>query len=74
MNEKQLEALTIVKQNDNLFLTGSAGTGKSYTINRIVGYLEDNNIKFGFSKVNIFRYVSVTYYIRNCWIVNFLFE
>jgi ATP-dependent DNA helicase PIF1 len=47
MNQKQLEALNIVKQNDNLFLTGSAGTGKSYTINRIVGYLEDNNINYG---------------------------
>jgi len=47
MNEKQLEALTIVEKNKNLFLTGSAGTGKSFTINRIVGYLEDNNIKYG---------------------------
>lgn len=47
MNEKQLEALTIVKQNENLFLTGSAGTGKSYTINKIVRYFEDNNILYG---------------------------
>ena len=47
MNEKQLDALNIVKQNENLFLTGSAGTGKSFTINRIVGYLEENNIKYG---------------------------
>ena len=47
MNEKQLEALSIVEKNENLFLTGSAGTGKSYTINRIVSYLEDNDIKYG---------------------------
>ena len=47
MNEKQLEALNIVKQNNNLFLTGSAGTGKSFTINKIVEYLEDNEIKYG---------------------------
>lgn len=47
MNEKQLEALNIIKNNDNLFLTGSAGTGKSFTINKIVEYLIDNDIKYG---------------------------
>lgn len=47
MNEKQLEALNIIKNNDNLFLTGSAGTGKSFTINKIVEYLIDNNIQYG---------------------------
>ena len=47
MNEKQLEALMIIKNKQNLFLTGSAGTGKSYTINKIVEYFDNNNIKFG---------------------------
>jgi len=47
MNDKQLEALMIIKNKQNLFLTGSAGTGKSYTINKIVQYFDDNNIKFG---------------------------
>jgi len=47
MNEKQLEALETVKRGENLFLTGSAGTGKSFTINRIVEYLETNKINYG---------------------------
>ena len=40
MNDKQLEAFEIVKNNKNLFLTGSAGTGKSYTIKKIIEYFE----------------------------------
>jgi len=47
MNEKQVEALEIVKNKMNLFLTGSAGTGKSFTIKEIVRYLERNNINYG---------------------------
>lgn len=47
MNDKQLEALEIVKNNRNLFLTGSAGTGKSFTIKEICRYLENNNIIYG---------------------------
>lgn len=47
MNEKQLEAFNIVKNKQNLFLSGSAGTGKSFTIKKIVEYLENNNINYG---------------------------
>jgi len=47
MNEKQLEAFNIVKNKENLFLSGSAGTGKSFTIKNIVDYLEYNNINYG---------------------------
>jgi ATP-dependent DNA helicase PIF1 len=47
MNEKQLEALNIVKKGHNLFLTGSAGTGKSYTLKSIVNYLDINAIEYG---------------------------
>ena len=47
MNDKQIEALEIVKNNRNLFLTGSAGTGKSFTIKEIVRYLEINNFIYG---------------------------
>lgn len=47
MNDKQIEALEHVKNNRNLFLTGSAGTGKSFTIKEIVRYLEINNINYG---------------------------
>jgi ATP-dependent DNA helicase PIF1 len=47
MNEKQLEALELVKKRENVFLTGSAGTGKSFTINKIVEYFEYNKINYG---------------------------
>jgi len=47
MNEKQLDALNIIKNRSNLFLTGAAGTGKSYTIKAIINYLESMNINYG---------------------------
>ena len=47
MNEKQLEAFEVVKNNENLFLTGSAGTGKSYTIKKIIEYFESIDINYG---------------------------
>jgi ATP-dependent exoDNAse (exonuclease V) alpha subunit len=47
MNEKQLEAFNVVKNGENLFLSGSAGTGKSFTIKKIVEYLEHNNKNYG---------------------------
>jgi len=47
MNEKQLEAFQVVKNGFNLFLTGAAGTGKSYTIKSIINYLDSNNINYG---------------------------
>ena len=40
MNEKQLEALNAVKSGNSIFLTGSAGTGKSFTLKAIVNYLK----------------------------------
>lgn len=47
MNDKQKEAFEIIKQGHNLFLTGSAGTGKSYTLKSIIDYLDRNNIEYG---------------------------
>jgi len=47
MNDKQLEALNIIKNGFNLFLTGSAGTGKSYTVKAIIDYLTNNNKQIG---------------------------
>jgi len=47
MNEKQMEAVQIIKDNNNLFLSGSAGTGKSFTINKIVSYLDSKKINYG---------------------------
>jgi len=47
MNDKQFEALNVVKSGKNLFLTGSAGTGKSFTLKAIIDYLNKKNIKIG---------------------------
>jgi len=44
---QQIEAYNIVKNRDCLFLTGSPGTGKSYTLKKIIEYLNDENIKYG---------------------------
>lgn len=41
---KQNQALTILKTGVNVFLTGEPGSGKSYTINRFVKYLNDHDI------------------------------
>lgn len=47
MNEKQLEAVEVVKNGFNLFLTGAAGTGKSFTLKAIISYLETMNYNYG---------------------------
>jgi ATP-dependent DNA helicase PIF1 len=47
MNEKQQEAVEIVKNGSNLFLTGAAGTGKSFTLKAIINYLESKDYKYG---------------------------
>jgi len=47
MNNKQKEAFDVVKRGSNLFLTGSAGTGKSYTLKTIIKYFESKNITYG---------------------------
>ncbi len=52
MNEKQLEAFNVVKNGENLFLSGSAGTGKSFTIKKIVEYLEHNNKNYGLTALS----------------------
>lgn len=45
----QEDALTILKSDDNVFLTGQPGTGKTYTINKYIEWCVDNG-----------RYPSVT--------------
>ena len=40
LNDKQKEALLSVMENSNIFLTGSPGTGKSFTLMRIVKLLK----------------------------------
>ena len=47
MNERQLEALSIVKNGYSLFLTGSAGTGKSFTVKSIIDYFKSIDKSYG---------------------------
>ena len=42
MNQEQ--ALSILKSGRNIFLTGSAGTGKTYVLNKYVKYLKERRI------------------------------
>lgn len=39
-------ALNILKTGANVFLSGAAGTGKSYTLNQYIGYLKMNRIRY----------------------------
>ncbi len=43
----QTQALKILKSGENVFLTGSAGTGKTFLLNKFIKYLKDNKIKAG---------------------------
>ena len=47
LNLLQTEALNIIKNGKSLFLTGSPGVGKSYTLCEMVNYLDKNNINYG---------------------------
>ncbi len=41
---KQTEALTILEAGHNVLLTGPAGSGKTYVLNKYIAYLKANNI------------------------------
>ncbi len=41
----QLEALTILKTGANVFLTGSPGAGKTYTLNQYIEYLKSHQLE-----------------------------
>lgn len=43
----QQQALKILKSGANVFLTGSAGTGKTFLLNQFISYLKKSNIKVG---------------------------
>lgn len=43
----QQEALKILQSGENVFLTGPAGSGKTFVLNKFVSYLKDNKIKVG---------------------------
>lgn len=44
---KQKEALEILKMGHNVFLTGPAGSGKTFLLNEYIKYLKDNRVKAG---------------------------
>ncbi|MCK4524850.1 MAG: AAA family ATPase, partial [Candidatus Andersenbacteria bacterium] len=41
----QSQALKILKSGQNIFLTGSAGTGKTFLLNEFIEYLKKEKIK-----------------------------
>lgn len=41
---KQLTALEILKSGQNVFMTGSAGTGKTYVLRQFINYLKERHI------------------------------
>ena len=43
----QTQAFKILKSGENVFLTGSAGTGKTFLLNKFIQYLKDEKIKVG---------------------------
>ena len=47
LNLLQTQALDVIKKGKSLFLTGPPGVGKSYTLTKIIDYLNENNITYG---------------------------
>jgi len=47
LNNDQLKALEQFKKNNNIFITGPAGTGKSVIIREIIKYCKENNFNYG---------------------------
>ena len=43
----QKDTLTILKTGKNVFLTGPAGSGKTYVLNQYIKYLKDHNVPLG---------------------------
>lgn len=41
----QNDALEILKMGYNVFLTGPAGSGKSFVLNKFIKYLKENNVQ-----------------------------
>ncbi len=41
---QQNEALSLLKMGKNIFLTGAAGAGKTYLLNKYIKYLKENNV------------------------------
>src|SRR5580700_9550940 len=41
---QQNEALNLLKMGKNIFLTGAAGAGKTFLLNKYINYLKENNV------------------------------
>lgn len=46
LTKKQKEALFLLTEGENIFLSGEGGTGKSFVIEKFTDYLEENNIPY----------------------------
>lgn len=46
LSSKQKEFISSVQEGENSFLTGNAGTGKSFVVMKVMEYLKKNNKKF----------------------------
>jgi ATP-dependent DNA helicase PIF1 len=42
---QQDQALELLKMGKNIFLTGAAGSGKTYVLNKYINYLKENNVR-----------------------------
>ena len=42
---QQDEAFNLLKMGKNIFLTGAAGSGKTYLLNKYINYLKENNVE-----------------------------
>ena len=42
---QQNEAFSLLKMGKNIFLTGAAGSGKTYLLNKYINYLKENNVE-----------------------------
>lgn len=42
---QQNEALNLLKMGKNVFLTGAAGSGKTFLLNKYISYLKDNGVR-----------------------------
>jgi ATP-dependent DNA helicase PIF1 len=47
MNAKQQSAFDAVVKGENILITGSAGTGKSFVMNKVIKWARDNDKKIG---------------------------
>ena len=43
----QTEALTILKTGKNVFITGPAGSGKTFVVNQYIRFLKDHEVPIG---------------------------